>query len=150
VIKDLGEDAGIGDKSDDDHGRGALRAGQHVDIEDAAHERRPNQTTWTFRRWIVVLPVIRGVLVALFVWQHLLVILDRWWRWQTVPKAGAVGEDPIIAHEIRVRGRNERGQSAHERDRVEDDLGSPVEPWLAELIMDLPVRIYGEALQGER
>ena len=150
VIKDFGEDIVVSQKGDDGHRCVALRTSEHVDVEDSAEKVRPSQPPGAFPMGGDIRSVVFDFRSCSVVTRRrLLHVVRRRGRRQAVPKAGAVCEDPVIADEIRVWSRNQSGQTAHERQGIEDDLSPPVEPRPAKLIMHLPVRVNGEPLKRQ-
>jgi len=152
MVEDAPEHWRIGQEGEDRHGCRTLRAGECVDGEDAAQELRPAEAARANgrRHGRVVDGDIFSVLGLTCV-QH----LCRWRhhgrrQWQTVPIAGAVGEDTVVADQVGVGCGDKRGEPPQERDGLEDDLGPTVDPGLAEAVADLPVRNDGEPLEGQR
>ena len=65
---------------------------------------------------------------------------------------GSVGEDAVIAHEILVRGRHERGEASQEGHGLEGEVGPRgvrFWPGPVQLIEDVSVGGDGDSVQGK-
>ena len=58
----------------------------------------------------------------------------------------------MVADQVSVWGRDERGEATEQGDRLEDQFGLPVRarPWLGQLVADAAVGIEREPVGGER
>ena len=153
VSEDAGEHRWVGEEGQDDHGRGTSGTPEGVDGEDAQEKLRPGEPGasgprgWSSRkraglggRWFLTHRRGGGLLSQR--------LASRRRGRQARTQGGASGEETVVAYQMGVGSRDQRGQTAQQVVRFEHQRGDTlgVGPGTPQVVDEAPVGKAGEPL----